>query len=421
VIRFLLKLILLLSIVTTLVTGALVLAAHIQPEQPRLMYQSVAGIALLDTDRHVELILADVTNPSSRLIAQPGGDLLVYAPSSDKPFLLAGRRQITFGDELEVVGYPQWSPDGRWLVVNERMEDELSLVFLDADCLAAYHCSGAAQAIIPGALVPVWTRDGRWLLYTARVPDDDLRVHAIPTDCITAGDCMERTIRPFNILGADYAPVVGANGRLAFSVNNTDTGDSDLFWVDLACLDKLATCFDEAQRLTAFFGREYSVSWSPDGRWLTFLARQGSSDWLHVFDSLCEGGTMDCMTGLVPNAFNQQWSPDGRWLMFTVLENNETSIAALDMACREPDADCGARWMRQITPKTDGIDEREAVWSPDGGQIAFTADTANNGSDIFTLPMTCFTQQSDCTRADMRQVSPNDGWQPLWLPPADSP
>ncbi len=103
---------------------------------------------------------------------------------------------------------------------------------------------------------------------------------------------------------------------------------------------------------------------SPDGGWIAYTVRSTSLDddrsETRIWMVSTADGTVLPMTGEGSSAGNPQWSPDGRYLSFLASRNDgETQVWALDRRGGEAVA---------ITHTEQGVDDYS--WSPDGTRLA---------------------------------------------------
>lgn len=135
-------------------------------------------------------------------------------------------------------------------------------------------------------------------------------------------------------------------------------------------------------------GGSTSPGWSPDGRWLAFLADRGEGTQVHVLHA--GGGEALAVTAVEGGVDDFAWAPDGGRLAFTRTEPASDSMKALEeeYGAWEVD-DEGYRmthlWLVDVDPagepaaprRLTGVDDQWAFtvgsfdWSPDGSRIVF--------------------------------------------------
>ncbi|NWF69921.1 MAG: PD40 domain-containing protein [Chloroflexi bacterium] len=176
-------------------------------------------------------------------------------------------------------------------------------------------------------------------------------------------------------LGVGLARAVGAarpGDVVAYS--SARGGSSDIFLLDVASGVEL--------RLTDTPTNEEWPRWSPDGRFLAYMADDTQSGGLNIFTlELATGAVRQLTHGAGVQAF-PTWSPDGRQIAFSAgTDLNDTDIQILDLASG------------QITrlPRT-AVHERVSSWSGDvllfsangGGLAVFRLYRVNSDGRAFT-------------------------------------
>lgn len=189
----------------------------------------------------------------------------------------------------------------------------------------------------------------------------------------------------------------------------------------------------------------YSASrprWSPDGKYLTFLASKGDDAKTQVWALDRRGGEAQALTNVTQGVESYEWSPDATRLLLAIEDPEEESDSAesdektqkpwvIDRLQFKRDGtgyltgnrrthlyvfDVAAERLTQIT--SGNYDESQAVWSPDGKWIAFTSNRTpdpdtNVNSDIWIVAA-----DNTDEGQSLRQVTTNPGSDdsPAWSP-----
>lgn len=218
-----------------------------------------------------------------------------------------------------------------------------------------------------------------------------------------------------------------------------DKRDSDIWMVS----------WDGAQQVRMTFtadSSENTARWSPDGRYLSFLASRGSEDekkrgaqiWL--LDR--SGGEAQKLTDIKGGVSDYEWSPDGKRIAFVASDidpgdepekmdgwkRKTAPPVVLDRYHFKQDRegylkklyshvwvfDLAAKRADQITKGN--FDDSSAVWSPDGARLAFVgrrdpdADR-NENSDIFVVDA-----KSNVEPTKLTTFAGTNGGRPAWSP-----
>lgn len=136
-------------------------------------------------------------------------------------------------------------------------------------------------------------------------------------------------------------------------------------------------------------GSSTSPQWSPDGRWLGFLADRGDKQQIHVLSPL--GGEAVALTSHESGVQGFEWSPDGKAIGYTAAalqskELKDRKDKFGDYAAEDEDWNPVELWTMAVDPATWGTASQapavrltegsaftvtNAAWSPDGTRIAF--------------------------------------------------
>jgi Tol biopolymer transport system component len=165
------------------------------------------------------------------------------------------------------------------------------------------------------------------------------------------------------------------------------------------------------RRLTDDF--DTSPSWSPDGSEIVFARGDPNSQTVGIYVVPAAGGTPTRISA--PDQpggtsdWGPAWSPDGSRILFS---SDRPDTFRADLWVMSPDGSD----VEQVT-NTEGIDETEARWSPDGRKIVYVGEPAFHGSVSWQVFV------SDANGANRRNVTHSCGqctilnvdpsWQPL--------
>jgi Tol biopolymer transport system component len=110
------------------------------------------------------------------------------------------------------------------------------------------------------------------------------------------------------------------------------------------------------------------MSFSPDGKKLSFAAKSGEWDAIYILD--INNGRIEKHVLKTEGAFTTSWSPDGKKIAFVANEDEKSDIYIFDL-------ETGV--IKAIT--SDVFTDDQPSWSPDGKYIAFVSDRNDYLSD----------------------------------------
>jgi TolB protein len=172
----------------------------------------------------------------------------------------------------------------------------------------------------------------------------------------------------------DTHPVFSPDGRrIAFS--KTDRAADIIHWVRSIWVMKADG--SDARRLTDGTQTDIEPVWSPDGRQLAFTRVADGNARIWLMDA--DGTHQRPLRTSHPKAVDYRpgYSPDGRHIVFTSVSYDRTGenadIWLIDVDGQHP---------RRLTSVADY--DSDAVFAPNGRQIAFATGRAGNG-DIWTM------------------------------------
>ncbi len=231
-------------------------------------------------------------------------------------------------------------------------------------------------------------------------------------------------------------PQVSPDGWLAYTVTTTSLADessSTRIWsVPLEGGEPLPMTLEE--------GSAASPRWSPDGRWLAFLASRGEDAETQVWLLDRRGGEAQQLTEVEQGVGGFAWSPDGKRLILSIRDPSVADTAETKPKTRPPHVidrlqfkrdyagyldrrrthlylfELDGRTLRQLT--FGDYDDGSPAWSPGGRRVAFVSNRtpdpdANANTDIWVVDV-----EDDADRPTLRQITTNPGpdGSPAWSP-----
>ncbi len=260
------------------------------------------------------------SKPSGRMLFAQNGDIYLWDGSI---------HQVTHVGDASA---PTWSSDGNRFVF-VRTGDAFSDLYsydMSSDKMAQLtdnkpHLQEGTQAYVDNA---VWALDPNW------APTGDTIVYV--SDLQTAKDFLwimrglgnsPRQVGASTINGDNVEnPCFSPDGTQIVFTQRTLTQDSSRRTTGLWIVDT------DTGKLTSLVKSDsgaYDASWSPDGKWITFIQRDGNSNDLWVVPAT--GGQPTQLTQ-GKSLVSPVWSPDGNQIAFFEVDGQSFKVSYVDFS-----------------------------------------------------------------------------------------
>jgi dipeptidyl aminopeptidase/acylaminoacyl peptidase len=318
----------------------------------------------------------------------------------------SGSKRLTIEESLAIknVGGPQFSPDGQWIAYtlsewdreNNRRVSHIYLVAADGG--RPIKLTNGEK----GESSPQWSPDGTRLAFTAERGDKE-RGNQIWLIHPSGGEAEKLTSEENGVMAFRWSP---DGKRIAYVTRDAPKDKAerekkkkekfDAIVVDQGHLySHLWTINVETKEKKRLTEGEFSASgpqFSPDGRWIAYVAsRSGAQESSYtdisedrntdIYVVSADGGTSRRLTTNPAPDSNPRWSPDGQWIAY-VANNDPKSWAAKSEIMVVAAAGGAPRNLTQDYRESAGSG---LTWSPDGRALYFTSGVGVY-NHIFSVP-----------------------------------
>ncbi|HEU4763762.1 MAG TPA: BamA/TamA family outer membrane protein, partial [Gemmatimonadales bacterium] len=167
-------------------------------------------------------------------------------------------------------------------------------------------------------------------------------------------------------VGGTYhlAPALSPDGRQVAFFSERNTFFVDLWLADAATGKVKRRLFKStwSSNYETFRFINSAAAWSPDGKYLAFVAKRGPKDDIIVLD-VARNREVRRIRIPLSAALTPSWSPDGRQIVFSGLDGGLSDLFVVN---------ADGTGLRRLTD--DKYADLNPVWSPDGSTIAFVTD-----------------------------------------------
>ena len=154
--------------------------------------------------------------------------------------------------------------------------------------------------------------------------------------------------------------------RLVFLSDRTDYFDVWLLDIESGKLERLLRG-ERSQGFEQLKWLDSRISWSPDGKFVTFASKAGARDAMNILDVSRHKVTQRLRFDQLDGIFNPVWSPDGSKIAFVGVAAGQSDLYYYDL---------GEKQLTRIT--NDGFSCDDPSWSPDSRSLIFAADRGDS-------------------------------------------
>ena len=325
------------------------------PNSAGLVTNLLRDLAISRDGHHVAATEVVSALNLTRLPLNPSGD----APAGPEELLTRG---LVFDHATAV------SPDNKSVAYasNRLGHQEIWLLHLDSERVERLQLPGRDL----GEYGPAWFPDGSKLQLKRRLPDGKGSVWALSID----GSHAEELVASSDILMTNEGVPLSPDGRtLTYSMLRN--GFYQLFIFD--------TQTRQSKQITFTRDDKYSVTWSPDRRWLVYSSNAGGAvGAVNLWKMLASGGAPEQMTKGNDRVRHMFYSPDGRWLYF---QPNHKNLYRMPAA--------GGRGEQVTHFQEPTLFIEEPTISPEGRYLYYSR--SNGASSLWLLTLETGTSESN--------------------------
>lgn len=250
--------------------------------------------------------------------------------------------------------------NGRAFLLQYNCEDTLFARLFVPDA------AGYAITVLPQGYFMNWSPDGQWLMFR------DVELDQVRLLPLAGGEGLSPNLPP-----RTYAAAFAPDGQRVLYATSVGLG----FGSKIGLLNLADGGLTPWQQFPGQIAAH--AAWSPDGKHLAYVLMPDTNIPFVIGELwLADATTGAPVTMLAQvdagHGYAPAWSPDSRSIVYVHRENPDDITADLEPLALRSNLHLVELESRAITPITRFSDSLvyDAVWSPDGASLAFTADDA---------------------------------------------